>query len=90
MKTFKYNFNGQTMTIRLDEKQGTIADLLIDGEHPAVSESDMPAYAAAIALALIEYEVEVVHDDEPGIITLASSSTTWATPASLINRLQVH
>ena len=53
MKTFKYNINGQTMTIRLDEKQGTIADLLIDGEHPVVSESDMPAYAAAIALALI-------------------------------------
>ena len=90
MKTFKYNFNGQTLTIRLDEKQGTIADLLIDGQHPAVSESDMPAYAAAIALALIEYDVEVVHDDEPGIITLTPTDTTWATPASLINRLQVH
>ncbi|MBO5134260.1 MAG: hypothetical protein IKB97_07885 [Bacteroidaceae bacterium] len=89
MKIFRYNLNGQTMTIRLDEKQGTIADLLINGEHPAVSESDMPAFAAAIALALIEYEVEVVHDDEPGIITLTPSDTTWATPASLINRLQV-
>lgn len=78
------------MTICLDEKQGTIADLLINGEHPVVSESDMPAYAAAIALALIEYEVEVVHDDESGIITLTPTDTTWATPASLINRLQVH
>ncbi len=88
MKTFKYNINGQAFVIRLDEKQGTIADLLIDGEHPAVSEADMPAYAAVIALALIENEVEVVHDDEPGIITLAPSETTWGTPSSLMNRLQ--
>ena len=90
MKTFKYNFNGQTLEIRLDDKQGTIADLLIDGTHPTVSEADMPTYAAVIALALIENEVEVVHDDEPGVITLAPSETTWATPGSLMNRLQTH
>ncbi len=90
MKTFKYNLNGQTLVIRLDEKQGTIADLQVDGQHPTVSEEDMPAYAAVIALALIENEVEVVHDDEPGIITLNPTSTSWATPSSLINRLQVH
>lgn len=90
MKTFKYNFNGQTLEIRLDEKQGTIANLLINGEYPAVEEADMPTYAVAIALALIENEVEVVHDDEPGVITLAPSDTTWATPGSLMNRLQTH
>lgn len=90
MKIFKYNLNGQNLVIRLDEKQGTIADLLVDGEHPCVADEEMPAYAAVIALALIENEVEVVHDDEPGIITLNQSDTTWATPASLMNRLQVH
>lgn len=90
MKTFTYNLNGQSLTIRLDEKQGTIADLLIDGTHPAIEDADMPAYAAAIALALIENEVEVVHDDEPGIITLAPTQTSWAAPNTLINRLQIH
>lgn len=90
MKTFKYNFNGQTLEIRLDEKQGTIADLLIDGTHPAINEADMPTYAAVIALALIENEVEVVHDEEPGIITLTPTDTSWATPGSLMNRLQTN
>ncbi len=88
MKTFKYHLNGQELVIRLDEKAGTVADLLIDGNHPAVDEADMPAYAAAIALALIENEVTVVHDDEPGVITLAKSDTSWASPSSLMNRLQ--
>ena len=85
VKTFNYNLNGQQLVIRLDEKQGTISDILVDGEHPAVSEADMPAYAAAIALALIAYEVEVVHDEEPGVITLAPTTTSWATPLALMN-----
>lgn len=84
MKTFKYHINGQELAIRLDEKQGTIADIAVDGAHPAISDEDMPAYVAVIALALIEHEVEVVHDDEPGIITLAPRSTSWANPAELM------
>lgn len=36
MKTFKYTIAGHAVTIRLDEKQGTIADLLVDDKHPAV------------------------------------------------------
>lgn len=87
MKTFKYNLNGQTLCIRLDEKQGTIADLLVNGEHPAVTDEEMPAYAAVIALALIEHEVEVVHDDEPGVITLSPQSSDWAHPSQLISSL---
>lgn len=88
MKTFRYNLNGMALAIRLDEKQGTIADIQVDGAHPAIPESEMLAYAAVIALALIEHEVEIVHDDEPGIITLAPSQTSWASPSALINRLQ--
>jgi len=47
----------------------------------------MPAYAAAIALALIEHEVEIVHDDEPGIITVNRTESPWNAPAELMNQL---
>ena len=87
MKTFKYTLDGKELSIRLDEKLATIAGITIDGASPVVTEDEMPAYAAVIALALIENEVEVVHDDEPGVITLTSQSNAWATPADLMNRL---
>lgn len=87
MKTFKYTIDGKELSIRLDEKLGTIADIEIDGAYPQVSEAEMPAYAAVIALALIENEVEVVHDDEPGVITLAPQANVWAAPSDLMNRL---
>lgn len=45
----------------------------------------MPAYAAAIALALIEHEVEVVHDDEPGMITVKPTKTSWNHPSAVWN-----
>ena len=57
MKTFHYTLGDKQLTIRLDEQQGTIADLLIDGQHPLPTEAEMPAYAAAIALALLSYDV---------------------------------
>ncbi len=87
MKTFKYHLNGQELSIRLDEKRGTIADLLVDNAHPAIASEDMPAYAAVIALALIEHDVEIVHDEEPGIITLAGNTTVspWADPLQMMN-----
>lgn len=87
MKTFQYNLGGQTITFRLDETKGTVADLLVDGNYPQPSEAEMPAYAAAIALALIEHDVEVVHDDEPGIITVQHHRTNWNNPADLMSKL---
>lgn len=87
MKTFQYKLGDQTLTIRLDEKQGTIADLLVNGAHPVPAEEEMPAFAAAISLALIAYEVEVVHDDEPGIITVERRRTGWNNPSALMNQL---
>lgn len=88
MKTFKYKLNGKELTIRLDEKQGTVADLLIDGFHPQVAPEDMPAYAAVISLALIEYEVEIVHDEEPEVITLNHTHKSgWNNPLALMNQL---
>ena len=87
MKTFQYQINGHAVSIRLDDREGTIADLLVDGEHPQVSEERMPAYAAAIALALIEHEVEVVHDEETDIITFLPQESSWNHPSQLMNRL---
>ena len=87
MKTFHYTLGAKQLTIRLDEQQGTIADLLIDGQHPLPTEAEMPAYAAAIALALLSYDVEVVHDDEPGIITVEHHRTGWNNPSALMAQL---
>lgn len=87
MKIFKYNIGGHAVTIRLDEKQGTIADLLVDEQHPTVSEEEMPIIAAVISLALIEHDVEVVHDEEPGIITLSSQPSGWSHPSQLMTSL---
>ena len=87
MKTFQYQINGHAVSIRLDDREGTIADFLVDGAHPEVSEERMPAYAAAIALALIEHEVEVVHDEETDIITFLPQESSWNHPSQLMNRL---
>ena len=87
MKTFQYKLGEQTLTIRLDEKQGTTADFLVDGWHHQPTDAEMPEYAAAIALALIEHEVEIVHDDESGIITVEHHRTGWNNPSDLMNQL---
>ena len=87
MKTFHYTIDGKQLSIRLDEKQGTIAELLLDGQHPMPTEAEMPAYAAAISLALLAYDVEVVHDDEPGIITVEHHRTGWNNPSALMPQI---
>ena len=87
MKTFLYTIDGKQLSIRLDEKQGTIAELLLDGQHPMPTEAAMPAYAAAISLALLAYDVEVVHDDEPGIITVEHHRTGWNSPSALMTQI---
>lgn len=84
MRTFKYTINGKALSVRVDEKQGTIADILVDGVHPAVPDEEMLVYAAVISLALIEHEVEIVHDEEPGVITLAPSTSVWGNVAGLL------
>ncbi|MDO4929690.1 MAG: hypothetical protein Q4E59_00995 [Bacteroidales bacterium] len=86
MKTFQYNINGKALTIRLDENRATVAELLVDGQRPEVTDAEMPAYAAVIALALIEHDVEVVHDEEPGVITLDSKATGWNNPVHLMTQ----
>ena len=87
MKNFQYKLGDKTITIRLDEKEGTIADFLVDGWHHKPADDEMPAYAAAIALALIEHEVEIVHDDEPGIITVRHHRTNWNSPSEMMTQI---
>lgn len=87
MKTFKFRVGGQTLSISLHEKQDSIAEVLVDGEPHVPAADEMPAYAAAIALALIEHEVEIVHDDEPGFITVTSHHTHWNDPATMMTQL---
>lgn len=88
MKTFKYTLGGKQLSICLNEKQSTIAKLLVDGQpHQPVTE-EMPAYAAVIALALIEHDVEVVHDEETNIITVEHRATPWNNPAKQMNSLK--
>lgn len=86
MKTFQYTLGGKQLTITLSENAGTITDIRVDGQHPVPTDEEMPAYAAAISLALLAYDVEVVHDDEPGVITLAPKKTNWANPSALISQ----
>jgi len=85
MKTFKYNINGRELCIRVGGEDSTISDILVDGTYPQVAESEMPAYAAVISLALLENDIEVVHDDEPDVITLKPSRAGWVSPAELMN-----
>ncbi len=87
MKTFKYTIGGKELTLRLDDRRGTVDSLLFDGVAVRPAESEMSAYAAAIALALIEHEVEEVHDEETGVITLRRQKTPWNSPSEMMNRL---
>ena len=86
MKNFQYTIDGHTLHIKPDERKGTIANILVDGQHPEVSPEEMPAYAAAISLALLAYDVEIVHDDEPGVITLAGGASDWGQPVQLMTQ----
>lgn len=45
----------------------------------------MAEVAAVAALGLLQYELEVVHDDEEGIITLDAHRTAWNNPSTLMN-----
>lgn len=82
MKYFKYHINGSELRIKLDEANATVAEVLVDGAAPSVPEEDMPVYAAVISLALIEHDVEVVHDEEPDVITLSHHRTPWGRPGT--------
>lgn len=85
MKHYKFQLNGQAISLSFDDNSASLQDFLIDGKAPQVSDEQLPAFVAAIVLALFEHDIEVVHDDEPDVITLKPSQAGWASPAELMN-----
>lgn len=85
MKSYIFNIDGREFCIRFDEQSGRVLETLLDGEAPAVSEVEMPHYAAVISLALLENETAVMHDDETDVITLGHRTSRWANPAESMN-----
>lgn len=85
MRTFKYNVDGRELSFTVSELHGTVTQFTVDGEQPVLSEEKMAEVAAVAALGLLQYELEVVHDDEEGIITLDAHRTAWNNPSTLMN-----
>lgn len=83
MRTYKYNLGGQEFVIRLSDSGRRIVDVSLDGKAVGVTEAEMPRYAAVIALALLHYEVDDIHDDESDIITFDDDESPWSAPAQL-------
>lgn len=85
MKHYKFQLNGQAISLSFDDNSASLQDFLIDGKAPQVSGEQLPAFVAAIVLALFEHDIEVVHDDEPDVITLKPNRAGWASPVELMN-----
>ena len=78
MKNFHFKIGDQYLGIEIDFDNQKIVSVEGLDEPTAEQESIL---AAVAALALMEHEVEVVHDDEPGVITLKPRVTAWNSPA---------
>ena len=84
MKHYKFQLNGQAISLSFDDNSASLQDFLIDGKAPQVSDEQVPAFVAAIVLALFEHDIEVVHDDEPDVITLQHNRSSWGNPVGLL------
>lgn len=78
MKTIEYKIGGLELKLEIDFESGTIRSA--EGVDVPGAEEEA-ALAAAAALALLEHEVEPVHDKENGTITIRPRATTWNDPA---------
>ncbi|MBP3228446.1 MAG: hypothetical protein J6M53_06690 [Bacteroidaceae bacterium] len=87
MKTLRYRVGSHDFRITLRETDGSVVSVTTDGQPHRPPQDAMPRYAAAISLALLQYEVEEVHDDEPQAITITHNGGTWNTPAEMFNSL---
>ncbi|MBR1889508.1 MAG: hypothetical protein IJ816_02650 [Alloprevotella sp.] len=85
MKKIVYHINGQEVVIRLSGADVRVTEVSVDGNVPEINPADMPAYVAATALALLEYEVEEVHDTETDILTLGHKKSPWSSPGELMS-----
>ncbi|MDO4211318.1 MAG: hypothetical protein Q4D23_06345 [Bacteroidales bacterium] len=81
MKTLKYTVGGKELSITLNNAGRVVS---VDGAEPTAEE--MAVYAGVISLALAQYEVEDVHDDEPvNTITIQRKCTPWNDPSRQFN-----
>lgn len=85
MKTFEYNFGGKAVRITLNERRGTIAAVEEEGQPFVPADERMPIYAGLISLALAQYDIEEVHDEETEVITLDHKRTPWNSPMRQFN-----
>jgi len=85
MKSYKFNIDGRELRIRFDERNGRVLETLVDGKAPDIPAEEMPCYAVAISLALLEKETAVMHDDETDVITLGHKTSRWANPADTMS-----
>ena len=85
MKHYKFQLNGQAISLSFDDNSASLQDFLIDGKAPQVSDEQLPAFVAAIVLALFEHDIDVAHVDEPVVITLKPCRGGWVSPAELMN-----
>lgn len=84
MKQLKYNIAGKEVLISISNS-GNVASVSADGKPLEPTAEEMTVYAGVIALALAQYEVEEVHDEETSVITLKHSVTPWNDPARQFN-----
>ena len=85
MKTFEYNFGGRAVRITFNERRGTIAAVEEEGAPFVPAPERMPIYAGLISLALAQYDIEEVHDEENEVITLDHKRTSWNNPTRQFN-----
>lgn len=86
MKTFEYNFGGRAVRITFNERRGIVAAVEEEGEAFVPATERMPIYAGLISLALAQYEIEEVHDEETEVITLDHHKrTSWNNPTRQFN-----
>ena len=84
MKQLKYTIAGKEVLISISNS-GNVASVSADGQPLEPTAGEMAVYAGVIALALAQYEVEEVHDEETSVITLKHSVTPWNDPARQFN-----
>lgn len=87
MKTFIFNIGGKLLRITINDFNGSLSKLTIDGVAPELSGEEMAHYVAVISLALIEEEQIEVHDDETDVITLEKNRSHWGDPSDMFNTL---
>ena len=84
MKQIKHHIGSKEVCISISNK-GNVAAVTADGLQLEPTSQEMTVYAAVIALALAQYEVEEVHDEEPASITLKRKGTAWNDPSRQFN-----